>query len=43
MHRHTGRSSLRPLRGALHRSLFVAYLGMRQLLLHLQVLQRPGS
>jgi hypothetical protein len=35
-----GRSSLRMLRGARDRLLFVAYIGFRQLLLNLKILRR---
>jgi dolichol-phosphate mannosyltransferase len=38
--RHKGRSSRSLLRGSTHRLLLVAYIGLRQLLLRLQVLQR---
>jgi len=37
----TGTSSMKLVRGALHRFLFVAYIAMRQLLLRLGVLRRP--
>ena len=37
-----GKSSVRPLRDALHRLLFVLYIGNRQLLFKLRVLQRPS-
>lgn len=39
--RTVGKSSLKFLRGALHRLLFVTYIGLRQLMLHVGVLQRP--
>jgi dolichol-phosphate mannosyltransferase len=41
--RTSGTSSMRMLRGATHRLLFVAYIGMRQLLLKVGVLRRPLS
>jgi dolichol-phosphate mannosyltransferase len=41
--RTSGTSSMRMLRGATHRFLFVAYIGMRQLLLKVGVLRRPLS
>lgn len=40
--RTSGKSSVRALRDALHRFLFVLYIGFRQLLFKLHVLQRPG-
>jgi dolichol-phosphate mannosyltransferase len=39
--RASGTSSMRALRGAVHRFLFVSYIGMRQLLFAAGVLQRP--
>ena len=39
--RTAGASHMKPLRGALHRLLFVAHLGMRQLLFKADVLRRP--
>ncbi len=41
--RETGTSSMRALRGATHRFLFVSYVGMRQLLLSTGVLREPGQ
>jgi len=41
--RTTGSSSMRLLRGAAHRVLFVSYVGMRQLLFEFGVLRRPLS
>ena len=41
--RASGASSMKMLRGATHRLLFVTYIGMRQLLLRLGVLRRPLS
>jgi glycosyltransferase involved in cell wall biosynthesis len=38
----TGASSMKLVRGALHRFLFVAYIALRQLLLKLGILMRPG-
>ncbi len=38
----SGQSSMRLLRGGLHRGLFVSYLGLRQLLLKMEVIS-PGS
>jgi dolichol-phosphate mannosyltransferase len=40
-HRTTGVSNIKTLRDAIHRLLFVAHLGMRQLLLKTDVLRRP--
>lgn len=37
-----GKSSMRALRGAYHRFMFVLYLGLRQWLLRLKVLRRPS-
>lgn len=37
----TGTSSMKLARGALHRFLFVVYIAVRQLLLHLGILRRP--
>lgn len=39
--RPAGKSSLKMARGALHRALFVAYIGLRQLMLRVGVLQQP--
>jgi len=39
--RTSGASSMRLLRGAAHRALFVSYIGMRQLLFRIGVLRRP--
>ena len=36
-----GKSSVRALRDALHRFLFVSYLGVRQFLMHAEILERP--
>jgi len=41
--RAAGASHMKLLRGALHRFLFVCYIALRQLLLWLGVLSRPGS
>jgi dolichol-phosphate mannosyltransferase len=41
--RAAGASHMKLLRGALHRFLFVCYIALRQLLLRLGVLSRPGS
>ena len=41
--RHGGRSSLRVVRGSFHRMLFVLYVGFRQALLRLGVLQSVGA
>lgn len=41
--RTTGSSNMRLLRGAVHRVLFVGYVGMRQLLFGIGVLRRPLS
>jgi dolichol-phosphate mannosyltransferase len=41
--RTSGTSSMKMLRGAAHRMLFVGYIGMRQLLLRFGVLRRPLS
>ena len=38
----SGKSSVRALRDALHRFLFVLYIGYRQLLFKLHILQKPG-
>ncbi len=38
-----GQSSLRLVRGAIHRFVFVLYVGLRQLMLHMGVLQRVPS
>lgn len=43
LHRGTGQSSMRPLRDAGHRMLFVFYIGYRQLLLRLGVLRVPEA
>lgn len=40
--RERGQSSMRALRGGLHRSLFVSYVAMRQALLKLDVIQQGG-
>jgi glycosyltransferase involved in cell wall biosynthesis len=40
MPRQHGKSSLKSLRGAMHRMLFVAYIGFRQFLLRLQILEK---
>ncbi len=40
--RTTGASSMKLVRGAMHRFLFVAYIALRQLLLKLGILMRPG-
>ena len=40
--RSTGQSSMKLIRGPVHRLLFVAYLALRQLLLNSQVIVRPG-
>jgi hypothetical protein len=39
--RERGKSSLRAFRGALDRFLFVGYIGFRQLLFRLRILERP--
>jgi dolichol-phosphate mannosyltransferase len=41
--RTTGVSSMRLVRGALHRFLFVFYIALRQLLLRMGILRRPAS
>jgi glycosyltransferase involved in cell wall biosynthesis len=41
--RKSGTSSVRMLRGAAHRFLFVSYIGFRQLLIGVGVLRRPGA
>ncbi len=38
-----GQSSMRLLRGGVHRGLFVSYLGMRQLLLKMEVISSPKA
>jgi dolichol-phosphate mannosyltransferase len=38
-----GTSSMRLVRGSIHRFMFVFYIGVRQLLLRMQILQRPSS
>lgn len=40
--RTTGTSSMKLVRGAIHRFLFVTYIALRQLLLKLGILMRPG-
>jgi hypothetical protein len=39
--RATGTSSMKLVRGAIHRFLFVTYIALRQLLLKLGILMRP--
>ena len=41
--RTTGVSSMKLVRGALHRLLFVTYIALRQLLLKLGILTRPQA
>ena len=41
--RRHGKSSLKAVRGALHRFLFVFYIGYRQLLFRLRILERPSA
>jgi glycosyltransferase involved in cell wall biosynthesis len=41
--RASGTSSVKVLRGAIHRFLFVAYIGFRQILIGVGVLRRPGT
>ena len=41
--RKTGKSSLRAVRGAIDRLLFVGYIGFRQLLFRLRILEKPSS
>jgi dolichol-phosphate mannosyltransferase len=43
LRRVTGKSSLRIFRDVLHRLLFVLYIGFRQFLFKIKVLQRPGG